>query len=200
MRVALLIAAVLMLLVGGLWLARPRPLACPRGTHADPDRQVRLTERLRTALPRMATPDARVLAQTANLGAWCFGRHSELQENGPLFLDESLGEDEAAARAGHLLLHLIMSPWPESRAPCAERVATAVKAEAHALSLELELRQILGVTNPKVSYAFAAEHQQAAPDQRIPLIEKSLRQYPEGAPGIPGLAGDYAQRCPAPGP
>ena len=58
------------------------------------------------------------------------GQHSELQENGPLFLDESLGEEEAAARAGHLLLHLIMPP------------------------------------------------------QRIPLIEKSLRQYPEGAPAF----------------
>jgi hypothetical protein len=195
MRLVLLIATVLMLLAGGLWLARPRPLACPEGTHADPDRQTRLAELLRNALPRLPTPDAQALAEAADLGTWCFGQRSELQENGPLLLDESLGDDENAARAGHLLLHVLMPPWPESQAPCDERMAAALKAEAHALSLELELRQALGVASPKVAYAFASEHQQAAPDQRIPLIEKSLRQYPEGAPGIPGLAGAYAQRC-----
>jgi hypothetical protein len=195
MRLAILIIAVLLLLAGGLWLAQPRPAACPQGTHADPDRRARLDQRLRSALPRLASPDALALGQAHDFGTWCFGQQSELQENGPLLLDESLGDDEAAARAGHLLLHMLLPPWPDSQAPCEERVAQALEAEAHALSLELELRQVLGVTAPKVSYAFAAEHQQSPPDQRIPLIEKALRQHPNGAPGIPGLASAYAQRC-----
>jgi hypothetical protein len=195
MRLAALIALVLLLLAGGLWLAVPRPAACPPGTHADSGRQVRLEQRLRNALPRLATPDALALAKAPGFDGWCFGQHSEVQENGSLFLDESLADDEAAARAGHLLLHLIVPPWPDSQAPCPERVNAAVEAEARALSLELSLRDVLGVTAPKVAYAFADEHRRAAPDQRVATIARYLRQYPGGAPGIPDLAGAYAQRC-----
>lgn len=195
MRLAILIIGVLLLLAGGLWLAQPRPAACPQGTRAAPERQARLHQLLRSALPRLASPDALALGQAHDVGGCCFGQQSELYEDGPLILDETLADEEAAARAGHLLLHILLPPWPDSQAPCAQRVAHAVEAEAHALSLELELREVLGVPNPKVNYAFAAEHQQAAPDQRIPLIERALRQFPDGAPGIPGLANAYAQRC-----
>lgn len=195
MRLALLITAVLMLLAGGLWFAQPRPLACPQGTHADPARQTRLVQRLAAALPRLASSEASGLNPIPDLGAWCFGEESELRDKGPLLLDQALSDDEAAARAGHLLLHVLVPPWPTSRATCEARVAAAMNTEAHALSLELELRQVLGVTAPKVNYAFAAEHQQATPEQRISLIERALLQYPDGAPGVPGLAGAYAQRC-----
>jgi hypothetical protein len=195
MRLAALIALVLLLLAGGLWFASPRLAACPPGTHADRERQVRLEKRVRGALPRLATPDALALAKAPGFDGWCFGQHSEVQENGVLSLDESLAGDEAAARAGHLLLHLIVPPWPDSQAPCPERVNAAVEAEARALSLELALRDVLGVSAPKVAYAFADEHRQAAPDQRVALIARFLRQYPNGAPGVPDLAGAYAQRC-----
>jgi hypothetical protein len=195
MRLAILIAVVLLLLAGGLWLAQPRPLACPQDTHANPDRQARLGQRLRGALPRLASPDAVALGQARDFGSWCFGPQSELREDGPLILDETLADDEAAARAGHLLLHLLIPPWPASQAACDERVQAALEAEAHAISLELELRQALAVESPKVDYAFTAQHQQAAPDQRIALVARYLRQYPDGAPGVPGLASAYAQRC-----
>jgi hypothetical protein len=195
MRLAILMAVLVMLTAGGLWLARPRPQVCPQDTHADPDRRARLQERLRTALPRLTTPDALTLAQARDFGAWCFGQESELREDGPLLLDETLADNEAAARAGHLLLHVLVPPWPASASSCEERVTRALDAEARALSLELELRQALGVTSPKVAYAFEAEHQRATPDQRIPLIEIALRQHPDGAPGVPGLAGAYSQRC-----
>ena len=195
MRLAILIAVVLLLLAGALCLPRPYPLACPPGTHADPDRQARLVARLQDALPRLATPEAQAVSQSPELGAWCFGQESELREQGPLLLDQDLGDDEATARAAHLLLHLLVAPWPPSQAPCAERVKAAVNAEARALSLELELRQALGVTTPKVAYAFAAEHQQTPPAQRTALLERLLHAFPDGAPGVPGLAGAYAQRC-----
>jgi hypothetical protein len=195
MRLAILIAVVLMLLAGGFWLAQPRPISCPDDTHEDPDRQARLLDRIGGALPRLTTPEALAMSQVRDFGTWCFGPHSELQESGPLLLDETLPDDEAAARAGHLILHTLVPPWPEAQAPCEDRVAAALNAEARALSLELELRQALGVSNPKIPYAFAPEHQQAPPDQRIPLIEKALRQFPQGAPGVPGLASAYAQRC-----
>ncbi len=195
MRLAILIAAVLLLLAGALVLSRPYPQACPRGTQADPARQARLIERLGGALPRLATPDAQAVSQATDLGLWCFGQESQLREDGPLILDQSLGDDEAAARAAHLLMHLLIPPWPPSQAPCEERVNAAVNAEAHALSLELELRGALGVTTPKVAYAFATEHQQTPPAQRTALLARILRAFPDGAPGVPGLAGAYTQRC-----
>jgi hypothetical protein len=200
MRLAILIAASLLLLAGGLWLAQPRQLTCPQDAHVNPARQIRLEQRLRSAVSQLTTPDALALTQSLGYGAWCFGQQSELQEGGPIVLDETLGDDEAAARAGHLLLHLLLPPWPAAQTPCDERVAHALEAEAHALSLELELRDVMGVTNPKVSYAFAAEHQQAPPEARVPLIAKVLGQFPDGAAGVPALAGAYAQRCRMPGP
>jgi len=79
MRLVILIAAVLMLLAGGLWFAQPRPAACPDGTHADLARQARLHQRLRMALPRIATSDALALSQAQDFGTWCFGQDSELR-------------------------------------------------------------------------------------------------------------------------
>src|SRR5512146_3286003 len=149
MRLAILIIGVLLLLAGGLWLVQPRTAACPPGTRANPERQARLHQLLRSALPRLDSADARALGQARDFGDCCFGRQSELREDGPLILDETLADEEASARAGHLLLHLLLPPWPDSQAPCEERVAHAVEAEAHALSLELELREVLGVPNPK---------------------------------------------------
>jgi hypothetical protein len=196
MRLAILIAAALLLLLaGGLWLVQPRPPACPPDTHAAPDRQARLMERLHRALPSLTSPEAKALGQHQNRGDWCFGQQSELHEGGALVLDETLDDDEAAARAGHLLLHLLIPPWTESPAPCEERVTQALDAEARAISLELDLRRALGVASPELGYAFAAEHQQAPPDQRIALIARYLRQHPDGAPGVPGLVNAYAQRC-----
>jgi hypothetical protein len=71
-------------------------------------------------------------------------------------------------------------------------VRQALVAEGRAFALELELRRVLGVTKPRVSYAFAADSDGVA---GAAAIEAILASHPEGAPGVPALGHAYAERC-----
>lgn len=176
--------------------------SCPDGYRADPVRSTRVRERLHDALIRFGgVADAKRLVQVwaSDRGAWCFGPGSELREPEAILLDDRLSDGEAAARAAHLLLHaLVAHPWPPAPdTSCEERVRRALAAEARAISLELELREVLlpPPTTPVERYSFAAEHRAAPAATRPGLVESHLRRHPAGAPGIPPLADMYGSRC-----
>jgi hypothetical protein len=177
-----------------LW--RQGRVTCPAGTWLDPARQTRIAGQLRAGLGRLTgRADAQQLARAWRDGdAWRFGRRSELQEAGPLFLDAALDDGETAARAGHLLFHRLMAPpWlPTHDASCDQRVRQALAAEARALALELELRRTLDVTRPRVNYTFTIDSDGAF---SAATIQSMLERHPDGAPGVPALGQAYAERC-----
>jgi hypothetical protein len=196
-RLAAVLVATGVLVAGvGLVLWRERRVVCPAGTQPDRARQVRIERWLRVGLGRLSDrADARQLARAWRENeAWCFGQRSELVETGSLQLDAALDDGEAAARAGHLLLHqLVAAPWPSTPdLPCDQRVRQALAAEARALALELELRRLLGVVRPRVDYALAADSESVFSPAAIQLI---LERHPDGAPGVPALGEAYAERC-----
>ncbi|UQA62587.1 hypothetical protein [Polyangium aurulentum] len=144
--------------------------------------------------------EARDAARSAPFPRVCFGPAavSALTSEGVIMLDASLGEGEAAARLGHLSMHVARgSPLvlPEDRGGCDAAVERALAAEADALALELRLRRALGVTSPKIPYAFEEEHWRAEPEARTPLVLAYLRAHPDGAPGLDALGAGYARRC-----
>jgi hypothetical protein len=192
-------AALTLALVASLVACRstPAPLPCPRGFSTDEAR----AEVLIAALDRV--PEGREVRNVApNLAATrvCFGPAavSASTSDGVVLLDAALGDAEAAARLGHLLLHVKRgSPLvlPEDRAGCDAAVDRALAAEADALALELRLRRALGVAAPKMSYAFEEPFWKAEPEARTPLVLAYLRAHPQGAPGLDALAAGYARRC-----
>lgn len=111
--------------------------------------------------------------------------------------DERLGDEEAAARLGHLLQHVVEGLSAEKRdgESCDEVTRRALAREASALSRELRLRRALGVDTANVRYAFEEAFWAARPDDREPLVLAYLEAHPNGAPGIDALAAGYAQRC-----
>jgi hypothetical protein len=130
----------------------------------------------------------------------CFGPigASAVTTEGVILLDDALGEAEAAARVGHLLVHVERgSPLAPQVDPsrCEEAVDRALTAEASALELELRLRRALGVLSPRVRYAFEEEVVRAAPEARVGRIKAYLQAHPHGAPGLDALAAGYRQRC-----
>jgi hypothetical protein len=175
--------------------AAPRP--CPRGFSTDTTR----TDALLAALDRV--PEGREVRNgVPNLAAThvCFGPAavSALTSDGVALLDAALGDEEAAARLGHLFVHVKRgSPLvlPEDRAACDAAVERALAAEAEALALELGLRRALGVRVPKIAYAFEEPFWKAEPRARTELVLAYLRAHPDGAPGIDALASGYARRC-----
>jgi hypothetical protein len=126
--------------------ARPGP-PCVDGTSRDPERAAALQRRL------ASQPLTRSLvAATEGRFVVCFGAgiESGLDAQHRVRLDASLGEDTAAAKLGHLLLHVSEGlPWDEDDArPCDARLATAREREGRAHALEASLLGAFGQPPP----------------------------------------------------
>jgi len=132
----------------------------------------------------------------------CFGALavSSVTTTGIVLMDETLGDEEAASRLGHLLTHVSqgLSRFEGDAGAdggCDAWVARALDAEATALSLEIELRRALGVTSPRSKYAFEDDVRAAKEEDREAIVLAYLRAHPDGGPGIDALASGYARRC-----
>jgi hypothetical protein len=177
------------------------PRSCPARFAEDGARRALLLDRLRAApegesllarlprLPRLPATPPRI----------CFGSTavSTITNDGVVLLDRELGEREAAARLGHLLAHAVEGmPMAHPRArDCDAQVDEALVQEASALALELRLRRALGVTEPRLAYAFEDDFWRAPVAGREPLLLDYLRAHPDGAPGLDGLLSGYRRRC-----
>jgi hypothetical protein len=162
---------------------------------ADEARARSLVARLEGA-PEGAAIVGRMPAGAARV---CFGKVpvSAVTPEGVVLLEVSLADAEAAARLGHLLLHVVEgSPAPRAgEADCDAAVRRALGAEAAALGLELRLRRALGVEAPAMRYEFEEGFWGAAPGDREALVLAYLEAHPHGGPGVDALAEGYRRRC-----
>lgn len=176
--------------------------ACPAGM-ATMETRARGLRVLLERVPEGARVIGRVPAGAARV---CFGRVpvSAVTPDGTVLLEASLGDAEAAARLGHLLLHVIEGPPMPALVPaapalsgaeCGAAVRRALVAEAGALALELGLRRALGVTAPALRYEFEQDFWRAPPEAREGVILAYLESHPGGGPGIDALAESYRRRC-----
>lgn len=146
-------------------------------------------------------PEGAAIAGRVSAGAArvCFGQVpvSAVTPEGVVLLEATLADAEAAARLGHLLLHVVEgSPAPRAGEPdCEAAVRRALAAEARALAMELRLRRALGVTAPALRYEFEEDFWRAAPGEREGVVLAYLEAHPHGGPGVDALAEGYRRRC-----
>lgn len=174
----------------------PEAERCPAPLQADGRRARALLERLRSR-PEGDPIVARLRGRSPTI---CFGDppFSAVTTDGVILMQSRLTEREAAARLGHLLVHVIEGLPMERPGPgsCEQQVDEALGAEARALAVEIRLRRALDVgPDPALRYEFEAPFWQAAPDAREPVILHYLREHPDGGPGVDALASAYRQRC-----
>ena len=114
-----------------------------------------------------------------------------------LVLDRALSDGEAAARVGHLLVHVRDGLPYQADAPgdCDARVARALDREAEAHAVELDLRRALGVGGARLIFPFEAAFHAAPSAERVALLRRWPEEHPDGAPGLDGLATGYRMRC-----
>lgn len=167
---------------------------CPAAFVQDEPRANRLWKRLGEA----HVGDTR-LRQNVAKPRVCFGQTelSSITTDGIILFDDKLDESEGTARLGHLFDHFVNGmpmahPKPQD---CETQVDEALRAEAAALSIELQLRREFGVTKGRIAYEFEPPYWAAIPEARERLIFDYLRAHPNGAPGIDALAAGYAKRC-----
>lgn len=167
---------------------------CPAGFAENDNRANRLWERL-----GKTSAAAALMARSTSKPRICFGPTdlSAITTERVIYFDHQLDESEGAAKLGHLFLHFVdgmpmSNPTP---ADCKAQVDEALRAEAAAFSLELQLRRELAVTTKKIVYEFDAQYWAAVPDARERLVFDYLQAHPDGAPGIDALAAGYAKQC-----
>lgn len=163
----------------------PAPV-CPDGFAATPARTGRIEQRLGTT-----TEGRRLLELRPAETAVCYGpvAPSVVTLDEVLLVDERLGDDEAAARVAHLLMHVVEGNPLRLDGPgdCETKVTAALVAEGAALALEVQLRDTFGVTEPVGPLPFERADPAA--------IAGWLHDHPEGAEGVAPLGRDYRDRC-----
>lgn len=138
-----LVSALVLAAAVGACRELPDGPRCPEGTARDEGRLVRLQQRL------ASDPLARSLV-VATQGRYvtCFGDGIEpgIDAEHRLRLDRRQDDARAAAKLGHLLLHVSRGlPFDEGDTrPCAERLARAHELERAAHALESSLLQRFG--------------------------------------------------------
>jgi len=177
--------------LGGLGCGGESPAACV----PDPQRATRIA----ALLAGRAEADD-LDAQNA-ASAICFADGpGTLHPGGILVLPRDVGDEEAAARLAHLLHHRsfgrgLIALEPVAQASCAAAVEEALREEAAAHVLEIELRAALGVETPRYPLGGQADILRLARGDRAGAMLELLRSHPEGGEGYPPLARDYAERC-----
>ncbi|MFO0683891.1 MAG: hypothetical protein U0234_17675 [Sandaracinus sp.] len=178
----------------------PAPAGCSEGLHADAARQARLEARLGS----VAEGSALLAAARDRVAAVCFaapGSASVVTTDRVLVLAEDLEESEAAARLGHLLVHLRdglpLEAVPEGArgAACDEAVTRALALESVAYATEIELQRALEATPHVLRFEITDAVLALAPEARARYVARYLAEHPDGAPGIEGLAHAYRLRC-----
>lgn len=167
---------------------------CPTPFLRNERRVQRLWDRLDDA-----PEGAALVLRTSAKPLVCFGptEHSVVTTEHIMLLDTAMDDNEAAARFGHLLMHVVEGmPMRENQAGnCDARVDAALREEARALSYELRLRRQLGVQAKRIQYEFEEPYWATSEQEREPFVWKYLLDHPEGAPGIDALASGYAKQC-----
>lgn len=175
--------------------SRPDPRPCPAGFQRDDARAEGIFEAL------ASSPEGADLLKGVKTPDVCFGEpaYSVVTTEGVLLMDRRLDKGEAAARVGHLLLHvasgaLALDPTPGD-AGCEAAVDAALRAEARAMALEIRLRRDLGVSSARSPIEPTPEFWRAAPALREALLLDYIRAHPDGAPGLDALVTGYTRRC-----
>lgn len=165
---------------------------CPAGLAPD-------AARTQALIARLAAVDegAAVTRRLTGAPRVCFGQVavSAVSHEGVVLLDSAMPDAEAAARLGHLLLHVLDgSPAPSAgEADCDAAVRRALDIEARAFAMELRLRQALGVTG--LRYGFEEDLRRAPIEAREATIRAWLEAHPAGGQGVDALAEGYRRRC-----
>lgn len=171
--------------------------SCPLDSARDAAREVRTRELLATV------PEGRALedASLSGVRAVCFGPGplSVVTHEHVVVLDEHLGDAEAAARLGHLLVHERdghpMSETIIAASDCAALVHEALVREARAYATESRLRRALGVIDPVMPFEIEAETAALAPVDAERRWLEYLEAHADGAPGIDALGSGYRAQC-----
>ncbi len=170
--------------------------ACPSGSTSDDARALRIRARLESV------PSGAELVREAgaSVRSICFapaGGLSVVDHDHRIVLAEGLEEGEAAARLGHLLVHL-RDGLPDDGLigpDCDAAVERALVREASAYVREVLLQTELGARPTTLAFEFAPAVAAALPDARESIVLAYLRAHPDGAPGIDALAAGYRARC-----
>lgn len=176
--------------------AGPAP-PCPYGFVDRPSETAPVLQRLRTTTDGAAVLAA--LGQTEVRFCWGEIANPVVQEGRLLLMSTADAPPQRAARAAHLLHHAAHGlPLPDSidaDADCGALVAQALRREAEAYALEVQLRRRLGAEDTR--YEFEPVFFETDPADQVALIEGYLRAHPDGAENLEPLARGYRERCEA---
>lgn len=132
----------------------------------------------------------------------CFERGPGTLRPGPVFaLPSDTSDEEAAARLAHLLHHvrhgrgLVARTAIPADADCDALVDEALREEARAHVLEMEVRQALRVTHPSRPFDDESEVLALPGEARVERVLTFLREHPDGGGGYEPLGRDYRARC-----
>ena len=178
------------------WLyACESPVALPSGCVRDASRARRVIDTL------AGIADGEVLLRSDTAGQICFGSGPGTYLPGPLFsLPSDTSDEEAAARLVHLLHHarhgrgLVAGERVPANEDCDALVDEALREEAIAHVLEMQVRESLGVT-PARPFVNEASVLALPRDARADAVLAHLRDHPEGGGGYEPLGRDYRERC-----
>jgi hypothetical protein len=167
---------------------------CPGGAIEIPARTASILARL-SSVPAGASL---VQAAGGRVRVFCFAERgpNAIDDTAAIVLDPALAEADAAARVGHLLLHLRDgSPYPapaDADADCDSIVDRALDREAAAHAVELELRRALAAAPGVLRFDFEEAFWAAPGPERLALVRRALAT---GAAGPGRLAIEYRARC-----
>lgn len=176
----------------------PVPAAppCPGSYRSDPDRAQAIL-----SLLRQTEEGTSLLARKGAPLTLCFGdiNVSSITDDHLFLLRQDVTDPMLAARLGHLLLHSVegmpMAGLDDPGLDCDALVDDALRKEAKAHALELELRSTLGASAKEAAFPFEKQFWEAPRSKRVEVVHGFFRSHPQGAKNVIGFAGAYQERC-----